>query len=347
MNSSWLESFNSLDPSIENGLKFLLKSKNHNGWWRDYSTYAGESDEWITAYVGVVLALSDKPDHRSEALNAWKRLCHRHWWFPAWGYNRLVPPDADSTLWAVRLAECLNRKDSYRVRRAIRFLLKHIGDNGGMSTYNKSKAIGAFTVLSNLQFRGWCSPHVCVSAAAVHLDSLTNKQPLIDYLGREQNGDGSWTGYWWCDDEFTTSQATEGLAKNHANTKNTVLNKAVDWAMNRLKYYSVNSCTPFVLASLLKTITFSQHPQAEAAIKIWLPKLLTDQKQDGSWMPSAWLRIPHPDVTVPARHTSWKVNGKGANNMIVDIRSIFTTATVVYCLYKVRAYLKHRSLSKA
>src|SRR5262249_54570661 len=45
-----------LDSCIQAAIGFLEGRQGKSGFWSDFSTLAGESDEWVTAYVGESLA---------------------------------------------------------------------------------------------------------------------------------------------------------------------------------------------------------------------------------------------------------------------------------------------------
>ena len=77
---------------------FLISQRSKSGWWRDFDTLAGPSDEWVTAYIGSWLAAIDSSEAKQAARMSWTLLRHRRWWSAGWGYNATVPADADTTL---------------------------------------------------------------------------------------------------------------------------------------------------------------------------------------------------------------------------------------------------------
>jgi hypothetical protein len=71
---------------------------------------------WERARTGcpayLALALAQKRDPRAlvAAHDAWSRLHRRRWRSAGWAYNDRVPTDADSTVWAMRLASALDAR---------------------------------------------------------------------------------------------------------------------------------------------------------------------------------------------------------------------------------------------
>ena len=80
-----------LARSIEGATDFLLDARDERGWWRDFDTLAGASDEWVTAFVGTALAVAGDDRSMRAAWQAWRLLSRRRWWSAGWGYNALGP----------------------------------------------------------------------------------------------------------------------------------------------------------------------------------------------------------------------------------------------------------------
>ena len=112
-----------LSHPIDRAIRFLLAARKPDGWWRDFDTLAGSSDEWVR-------------DALAAAHELWSRLARRQSWSGGWAYNRRVPSDADSTLWALNLGRRLAVTRSFRMRRARAFIGRHLRANGGVATYS-------------------------------------------------------------------------------------------------------------------------------------------------------------------------------------------------------------------
>src|SRR6185503_21036142 len=101
-----------LSGAVRAALDFLLKSQDGQGAWKDFLLPGGNSNVWVTAYVGDVLAVRPEEDARNAARAGWRFLEKVMTPDGGWSYNPQVPGDADSTLWGLRLAENLNASES-------------------------------------------------------------------------------------------------------------------------------------------------------------------------------------------------------------------------------------------
>ena len=75
---------------IDQGIKFLQK-KLINGYWSDFKTGLGESDEWVTGYI--VNSLYDAKVHDSILYDPINFLMLRMRNQRGWGFNAKVPAD--------------------------------------------------------------------------------------------------------------------------------------------------------------------------------------------------------------------------------------------------------------
>lgn len=121
--------------------------------WEDFTLPVGRSDSWVTAYVLASLAElgeAELPAVASLAVPALRWLLNQQAETGGWGYNDSVPPDADSTAWA--MLAC--RGWSHPVpRRARRFLLGCASAHG-FATYPVASSPAA----------GWARPSEDVAA---------------------------------------------------------------------------------------------------------------------------------------------------------------------------------------
>lgn len=334
--------------TIQSGITFLLAARDSKGWWIDFHLAAGLSDEWVTGYVGTLLATLPDPRIRDAINTAWNLLqtrCHRA--NGMWGYNRFPPGDADSTGWILQLAQAIGEQDSERSQQALESLAEHRRPNAGMSTYAHASPIRAFIHASAEQgFEGWCGSHTCVSAAIAALPQYNSQ--LQDYLQSSQISNGSWLAYWWHDPEYVTALAAEAIATYDPTSD--CIDRAVVWGMNR---FSSHGCvatsdhpsgSPFATAWCLRLLMLRQH---DAAVKAAIVKatdwLVQHQQPDGSWSSSARLRVPHPDDLNPNQFHQWVYHGTIQGSLVFDERSVFTTATVLQALYRSVLASSHES----
>lgn len=296
-------------PSPQGGmgqgaLDFLLGQRTHTGWWLDYDGFReGISDEWVTAYVGcALLAAGAVP----AASRAWTILSARtDEGRGGWGWNLLQPADADSTIWALRLADGLGRSHDPAACRGLAFLGRHVGTDGTVRTYLESSHCTAVNP-------DWSLSHDCVTAAAAGLPHLAER--VLPALLAAQQADGSWAGYWWADCAYPTALATAALAGRTEPAAIQATRRAAAQALCRLTAEKQDDA--FTLALLLRTARlspdFTPSHQADG-----LDRLARLQRPDGSWPGSARMLIPNAQrERVPA----------------TDRAGIFTTATVLSAL---------------
>jgi squalene cyclase len=274
------------------------------------------------------------------ARDSWTRLRRRRWWSAGWGYNRLVPPDADSTVWALRLAERLG-SNGWRSDRALRGLRSYAHDNGSLSTYAFDGAIRRFTRIEpRISFSGWCGEHTCVTAAAASLRHFDGSDHAAEYLRGAQTAAGSWIGYWWHDHAFPTALAVEALSQRGDSGS---IARARIWAAQRLGTIGAAECavtrsaSPFATACCVHILAHAETGETSSSLTRAIHWLIDNQHATGSWSASAPLRIPPPDVTAPEAFSSWSRESRGAASIRFDQVAVFTTATVLRALALVSA----------
>jgi hypothetical protein len=313
-------------PAIHSAVAYLLRQRNQHGWWTDFDTLAGPSTEWTSAFVALALAQTSQPEARAVAQATWMSLRRHRWWSAGWGFNTSVPSDADTTIWVLRLAAAMRASPG---RRAHRFLRGHINDDGAIATYAHAHAIQAFTRLRGISFSGWCGAHACVTAAGAGLRELPERERVLTWLRKAQGCDGSWTAYWWCSRHYATALACEALGDVAGPGDLDRVSRATRWTIEDLERRE-DTLSPFELAFALRTLLCDREG-AECAPFV-LDRLSREQRADGSWMPSARLRIPPPGVTDPETFSAWFEGGRGGGSVQSDKNASFTTAAVLQAL---------------
>jgi hypothetical protein len=311
----------------DRAIDYLLERQEASGVWRDFFLPAGESTDWVTAYVG--LALAGNARGADAARRGWAYLETAVKPGGGWGYNALTPADADSTVWAVQLARAIRAGDGAVAQAGRAFLDTHRQPNGGISTYASEDAPRDYVGLpETVDFGAWTAPHVCVSAAAAGLGLDLGPRA---YLVAAQAADGHWPSYWWFDPGYATAEAVEALGPDA---------RAVDFAYNRLRDLLRDDIrSAFALAHVIRIL--GPTTPAEA-----LEALATLQADNGSWPASARLRVPPPDCAMPTEDLPWRP-WRGLTAMptslaqVIDMtftitsldhRRAFTTATVLRAL---------------
>jgi squalene cyclase len=330
--------------SLARGARFLLDRQGHDGLWRDFHTPAGEASEWPTGFTlaAVHLAGGDRaPLMRcAEALLASQREDG------GWGYNEIVPSDADSTACVLLSLALMSHCDSSS-RRAAEFLIgNQRSESGGVATYREPGPIRAFMGLSRLiPFHGWCAPHTEVTATAgralAALASNDSREPVAAawrYVRSRQRADGSWGGYWWSSPHYATAQAVE-LALTVG--ENEPAARAAEWALRTQNDDGGwgapgTETSAFATAMCLSVLVNVQADRR--SIDAAGRQLVSLQSEDGGWPSHPIMRIPAPAVRDPDRASLWRLGRRGGGVLIDDQHRTFTSAACVTALsYLTRA----------
>jgi hypothetical protein len=304
-----------LSTTARSALSFLLNAQEPDGTWKDFLLPAGNSNVWVTAFVGSVLAALPVAEARNAALDGWRFLEQVKTEGGGWSYNPSVPGDADSTLWGLYLGEALGVESSDSFRQASGFLERHLRADGGLATYESPAPVRRYIGLPPfVSFDGWTQSHVCVTAACANL--AAHRQTLRQYLLQKQTDEGKWIAYWWFDDEYATAEAVAALvgkvpaaATSSAEIAERV-ERAVAWALKRseiLTAVAADTAKPaFALAHALRILARAARPaEVRDAIRKGTERLAEWQKPDGSWPASARLRVPRPDAVAPNGGEEW------------------------------------------
>lgn len=303
-----------LAASIEGAGSFLCRQRGADGLWQEFDLIRGTSDEWVSAYIALALA-----GDREIAQSVVAILSDRRSGSEGWGYSATTPPDADSTAWVSRLANFAGRPDI--AAHGIRFLKRCLHANGGVATYDSPIAIRRFLGDPPVSLRGWCSPHVCVTAAVSWLPAISCYPQVRQFLRDTQQPAGNWQAYWWPDSAYATSLAVEAMRHWGDPDDEHRVALAAQWAAN-----ATAEDSPWALAcriAILKDDDAARHLAA---------RLIEQQLSDGSWAASAALRIPPPPVSDPSLVTEWIPDGKGFASVNLDHQRLYTTATALRSL---------------
>jgi hypothetical protein len=323
-----------VERAIEAAVGYLLAVRHQSGWWRDFfdTRSVGFSDEWVTAYVGDALAGTGQPRARAGAREAFELLLTRRETAAGWGYNVLLPADGDGTTWALRLARSLAQSEHARVAAGQGRLRSLTGPEGGLASYTAADVAPLDEILQmGGDYAGWRAAHLCITAPAAVLGS----EMTLSYLRATQNPDGSWSSYWWDEDEYATAWAVQALAEHASERDADAIAAAVAWCGRRIgadgavRARADGEPSVFATALALHAIgtgAAESHgsvriPAAERAQR-WL---LERQLKDGSWDASAHLRVPEPSAHDPSAAP------ESIMYYIPDC-GVWTTATVVAAL---------------
>jgi hypothetical protein len=322
-----------LADAVEGATDWLLAARHQSGWWRDFATtrFVDSSDEWVTAYVGHALARSRHGRARAAARQGLDLLLTQRDRGSGWGYNVLLPADGDATTWALRLARSLGEPAHERLAAGRRLLECLTSADGGVGSYTEADVAPLDRILRmGGSYDGWCAPQLCITAPAAVL-GITHALP--SYLRASQRADGSWSSYWWDDDEYATAWAVEALAGSA--THRNAVSAAVAWCARRVgadgavRAQADGESSAFATALALYAIRSGRSDgdaddTASAAQRArgWL---LENQLENGSWEASARLRVPRPSVHDPSASPELIL-------YYIPDCGVWTTATVVAAL---------------
>lgn len=331
--------------AIKAATAFLIDGQEPEGCWRDFATAAGESEDWITGYVGWALCSTGQlPSEALRRAIAWLQDSR----FPegGWGYRRDVVVDADSTAWCLRflIRAGLSRRD---LEKALQVLLMHQHSTGGFSTYDLPDDIRTWMQMEETQdFSGWCGPQLCVTAAAtaalldlgfeLKMDNVTN---AVDYMIARQQPKGYWHSYWWAGPYYATAHTLQVVSRlDGMDGKVTAL--AHEWLLDSQladggwSHASGQPSTPFYTALALQGLLVKEDldPSTLNAVRRGVVWLVRHQEHDGSWRSSALLLLPQPQEREPWKIERWPVSVRGTGIARRDHRRLFTTATVLVAL---------------
>jgi len=297
-----------LSDAIQKGVRFLVERQSGDHAWRDFALEPGESDAWVTAYVGNCLSqlptgLTDC-DETLDTAAQWLRRNMRA--EGGWGYNGECPVDSDSTALAVLF---LTARGNPVPDECYQRLLSFQKQDGGFSTFERRDP-------SNV----WGMSHSDVGPAVLLalLTKLPKDHPAIcrglAFSVAALGCEGLWRSYWWTTPLYATLANVVLLEQAGASYARDLVVEAV-----RNVVLPANS---FELALLGETISIldSSDPRIPELVRI----LTTVQSSDGSWSASAdILRVPDP-----GRRFADSTGGVAA----LDHHHLLTTATVLRCL---------------
>lgn len=292
----------STPESVRAGVQFLLRARRGDR-WVDFDLPVGGSDAWVTAYTLARLGAVGRESFTNRGLEAISRsldwLSNMRSPGGGWSYNPTVPNDADSTAWAILALRRYNRAVSDEARR---FVSSCRESSGWFVTYPSD----------NSGQRVWRLPAPDVTVTAMRAlgepwsDATESRFRLV------QCKDSTIPAYWWTSPFYTVALLVEGYP---------------ELSSSRLSLGAIDKrgeglASEFDLALLLLIHSSMGNQRCAARIA---KHLRLRQRSDGSWPPSAVMRLPPPQM-----HTPWNTIDSGP--LYIDVHGVFTTATAVAAL---------------
>jgi squalene cyclase len=340
-----------LDGALMRAQAFLRSARGADHLWRDFRTLAGQSSEWVTAFVAFTLQRAASEDETAKSALSVLLQHQRH--NGGWGYNKDVPADCDSTSWALLGLMERSLGGSNAIDRGVEFICQHQPEslNGGFSTYVPSDGIDAFLQSERSSSAvGWMGAHVCVTSVALQALLSARKSARSDHVTRgleyllcKRTTEGIWRSYWWKGHAYSTFQALKALSLAGIWSSSDALKveqyfvarqqSTGAWGDNRETGEAPDA---FETAFVLLALSLCNHAAVSHAVEQGVRWLLSAQNEDGSWPSVPILRIPAPTVRDPDRAHQWRLNSMGTGVIIRDEARLFTTAAVLWALVEWR-----------
>ena len=260
--------------ALDRGIDYLLARQGVDGSWTDMWLAVGASDGWVTGFVGTALAealgTGRGPAARIEA--GVGRSCA---WLEAtlgrrggWGYNGTLPPDADSTAWAVT---CLA-------------LARHAIPGEPLTLLERARVAGHGTRTYLRAGHAWDQPLPDVAAASLRaayeagtVDRARLAGEWLRDVATSALDDGTWPAFWW-----TSSAYPTGIALD-------VWRLAGRPPIDRIPALpSLRAPSAFEQAWLVTTATAVEDPAWPRELRA----LLAMQDADGGWARGGFLVVP-------------------------------------------------------
>jgi len=331
--------------AIERGVQFLLANRESDNLWRDFTTAAGPSEDWASAFVSWCLG---EAGHAADAIPTLSALLPRQRPNGGWSYSAAVPTDCDTTAWCLlALAKAPHWRPS-AIERAITYAVAHQSVSGGFATYAPFDGIERYIRVPIGDMRGWMDSHVCVTGtttAALASWRFRLLRPYlrkaVRFLAAAQSVDGLWGAYWWQGSSYASYWCIKSLRMiapiSIARLQTWTARLARQWhsledgrQSGRISAFA----TSFGLLTLLLAAS-AQTPAVETAAR-WL---IENQCLDGSWRSSPILRIPPPSARSPIDDREWPTDVLGTGVVVSDKARLFTTSAAVWALAQYRRQL--------
>jgi squalene-hopene/tetraprenyl-beta-curcumene cyclase len=345
-----LEQHESLDEAITRAMRFLEGAQTADGRWLDFRFrfVVGDRDvissQWVTAYVGQVLARAGANQASLERARDWL-LGHAHA-TGGWGFSLATPADADSTANVVHFLSHWRGTPAWdaALAEAGAQLLRYWDEPaGGFRTYRPAEK-PSLNGWASYPGSTWCDVHLCVTALAaeaLHASGDERYRPVLEACARMvrdwQRPEGFWEAYWWHGRTYTTFHAAR-LLSLYGEASEPVA-RATRWLLGAQQESggwgngTGGEAAPFHTALALATLLLEGGVQRHGpTLHAGLRWLLRAQQSDGGWACAPIMRMPRPEV-----HAPWEdPEGCLLLPVLTDRNRLFTTATVLAALVDFR-----------
>lgn len=301
-----------IDVAIQKATEFVLSNRNDDGMWYNFLTrHHGESADWVSSFAGLNLLGSGI--NQEELTATAESVLRRQRENGGFSYNHKIVPDADSTAFAIRFLSHFDYQSELDM--AKKFLKEHQNSDGGFRTYQEQSIRKYARIPPEMSVEGWCSstPDITASALLTNFDN----DVAVQFLLNTQQEDGRWRSYWWTSDVYATTHSLEALSNLGYDDQ---VKKANEWIAQDDNIPNV----PFYLALSIQALIRNKKDYGIAKSRI--EKLLSSQRDDGSWDTTPILQFPLPSNIQPWYYSNrWRDDARDQNR-------IFTTSSCIKAL---------------
>ncbi|MFQ5628958.1 MAG: prenyltransferase/squalene oxidase repeat-containing protein [bacterium] len=325
--------------AIERGIK-RLRSEIHDGRWKGFPTLAGESDQWVSAFILAHLYAFAPLRRALKKVQEFLLTCQNP--DGGWSYCAEVPSDADSTAWCLLALKGNRQFKNENKNAALSFLENHRNGNG-YTTFSTDSGIKEYIkVESHKSIAGWTSAHPDVTAsvllAGVPANGDEDAENILADLVAQQTGAGFFDAYWWRGPHYTTTLALRVLSTRRRRlpgSQSRLLLRALKREQLPSGEFSLGaSLNPeaFTTALALESFSHLQYLGGARERRAAGIALMNMQQEDGRWKGNFIMRIPAPNVVDPRHIARWSRQGGGGNSYILDKYDLFTTVMACHAL---------------
>ena len=340
----------SIDQAVYNalvkGTDYIVNKQNAQGYWLDFALKCGQSDEWITGYIGNSLIpltyLKDFPRNESVLISmrkAAKQLLFNRHYENGWGYNATTGVDTDSTATCFLFLSKLGLASERMSDLIGRTIIQAQNSDFGFGSFSE-QSIRRERKCKNPQFYGksslydgWKCSDPYITSLAISVISLPIYSGLfkreidlaVKYLEEKQDPTGYWECYWANSLMLGTFYPLSLLQELNCASKST--ERGMKWVVQKQKglgWTNGISIEPTFIDTAFALSLLSTSEKMSFSISDSLFWICNHQQPDGSWDTYDIMRVP------PSWLTELKSTVKFRT--VLDKERLYCTSTIIHML---------------
>ncbi len=308
-----------IDEMCARAVDYILRARNPDGYWTDFTMDQELLDEWVTAYITASLSDSDDPSLHHNFLSSSEWLRNRFRPKKGWGCSKTAEQDAESTALALL---ALHRMGEPLPQGACDTLLQYRLPTGGYSRYAGTQNSG--------------QPEITAAVLLTHIETGTAEPDevcgaVVNLLSQQQKK-GEWNAFWWDDNLFAISRVLRALnafvqfatSSKSDQIPMSLLDSTVR-ATKRGRAFISSQAIPNepIVLGLWSTSWVAAHGDVHyPSVDRTLCHLHSLQQKDGRWF-----SVPLRQAIKTKPHRLWTRSHMGG--LYLDNQCLITTATVI------------------